>query len=407
MALHRNRSRIASVAISFTLIIIPAAESGQRMVGSTFSPRPVETSRLRSEDARRLGWDASSLDRVFDHVARLSSDSFVIVTDGAVVGSMGKLDTVYPIHSMRKAMLSTIVGQHIGDGLRQIPLSATLAQLGIDDEPQPLSAAQRQARVQDLLKSMSGINHPAAADGGLRTDTNRRLGHGENRPGTIWAYNNWDYNALTTIFEQRTGLSVCEAFQRGVAVPTGMQDFGPDAVEYASEPERSLHRAASFRMSSRDLVRIGQLFLDDGKADGQPVLPPSWIEGITRDDANTGFGGLRAGHGYLWWVPAPSTGLPKGSFLAWGLGQQALFVIPAWNTVIVHQADMTAFVGRWIALQREGVDGDTALERILESCIMPGKNTDKFCIEDRFISRREFDRLVTLIVAARRNGERR
>lgn len=407
MALDRKWLRVASVAISFTLIIIPAAESGQRGPDSIFSPRPVETSRLSSEETRRLGWDANSLDRVFDHLARLSSDSFAIVTDSTVVGSMGKLDTVHPIHSMRKAMLSTIVGQHIGDGPRQIPLSATLVQLGIDDEPQPLSALQRQATVLDLLKSMSGINHPAAADGGLKADTNRRLGHGENRPGTIWAYNNWDYNALTTIFEQRTGLSVAQAFQSGVAVPTGMQDFVPDAVEYASEPERSLHRAAGFRMSSRDLVRFGQLFLDGGKVGGQPVLSPFWIEGITREDADTGLGGLRAGHGYLWWIPAPDTGLPDGSFFAWGLGQQALFVIPAWNTVIVHQADMTAFTSRWIALQREGLDGDTALERILESCFRPGMNTDRFCIEDRFISRREFDRLVTLIVAARQNGERR
>jgi hypothetical protein len=35
----------------------------------------------------------------------------------------------------------------------------------------------------------------------MERDKDKRLGHKPNPPGTVWAYNNWDYNALTTIVE--------------------------------------------------------------------------------------------------------------------------------------------------------------------------------------------------------------
>ena len=63
-------------------------------------------------------------------------------------------------------------------------------------------------------------------------DKQRLLGTAPNVPGTVWAYNNWDYNALTTIFEQSTGLRVAQAFLKGIAHPLAMQDYRPAAVFY-------------------------------------------------------------------------------------------------------------------------------------------------------------------------------
>jgi hypothetical protein len=41
----------------------------------------------------------------------------------------------------------------------------------------------------DLIKSRSGIDYPALGEA----------------PGTFYHYNNWDFNAAGTIFEQKTG----------------------------------------------------------------------------------------------------------------------------------------------------------------------------------------------------------
>lgn len=359
-------------------------------------------------DLQRLGWDPAALDAVFAYLEQLSSDSLMIVTEGETVASFGDPAQPRPIHSLRKALLSALVGQHLGAGPWQIDLSNTLADLGIDDTPDPLTPLQKQATVLHLVKSLSGINHAAAAEAGLVAEKNRRLGNAENVPGTVWAYNNWDSNALTTVFEMRTGLSVAEAFDAGIANPLGLQDFTIAAVTYTAEPALSQHRAAMFRMSARDLARFGGLYLDRGEVDGESILSPSWIDRIATDYVETGDAGLRHGHSYLWWVPGPQSGLPAGTFWAWGFGQQALFVVPAWRTVIVHQADMSAFMktlrstGDFRSLLEGGEGGaEEAFEALALSCLKPLPGETQFCREDRFILRGEFDRLISLIAAAR------
>ena len=287
--------------------------------------------------------------------------------------------------------------------LRQwIDLAATLDTLGIDDDPGPLTPLQKQATVRHLLKSMSGINHAAAAEEGLLADKARRLGTGENSPGTIWAYNNWDYNALTTVFEARTGLSVAEAFASGIAEPLGLRDHHADAVTYIEDPGLSRHRAAMFRISARDLARFGELYLHKGVVDGRRLLEESWIDRITADAVDTGIPGLRGGHGYLWWVPGPGSDLPSGTFWAWGFGQQALFVIPAWRSVIVHQSDTKQTLLRFLqSIQQDGMEPEAALENVALSCLDPKERQTTFCSEHRLILRREFTELISLIARAR------
>ncbi len=385
------------------VVLIYLIQTGERgLSGQSQTPRSLEITRTSAANSEKLGWSPQGLDEVFAYAATLSTDVMMIVTDGQVVGAFGDLERSYKVHSIRKAFLSAIVGQHVGNGEKQIPLGATLEQLGIDDAPKPLTSLQKQATVLHLLKSMSGINHAAAAEEGLLAEKNRRLGSGENTPGTIWAYNNWDYNALTTIFELRTGMTVAEAFETGIAERTDMQNFTPAAVSYIEAPELSQHWAASFKMSARDLVRFGQLYLNRGTFNGERLLSQGWTDRIVADFTVTGDEGLSAGHGYLWWVPGPKTGLPKGTYWAKGLGSQALFVIPEWHTVIVHLSDMTEFIKRFLDLSKDKTtDAEAALEQLLLSCLKRSERGTEYCREDRFILRREFDKLIALLVDAR------
>ena len=376
--------------------------TGERGLSARDGPaRALDVSRLGAEETTRLGWSPGGLDAVYRHAASLSTDALVIVTGGRTVASFGDPGRVYDVHSIRKALLSAVVGQHVGTGPGRISLAATLADLNIDESPRPLTTLQKTATVRHLLKSISGINRPAAAEGGLTAGKDRLLGNAENVPGTRWAYNNWDYNALTTVFERRAGLTVAAAFLNGIARPAGMQDFTESAVSYLTEPEVSEHRAAAFRLSARDLVRFGRLYLDKGRSGGKQVIPAAWIERIHEDMTPTGRGGLRWGHGYLWWVPGPDTGLPEGTFWAWGLGNQAVFVIPAWDTVIVHLADTTEFRKRFFPAVARGEDAEEVLLRMIRNCRSRDSRASEYCVEHRFITRRDFAGLVARIVDAR------
>ncbi len=370
----------------------------------SMEPRPIDVSRLSEAETERLGWKPSDLDAVFSYAAALSTDTLMIITDGKIVGMFGDIEKRRHTHSIRKALLSALIGQHIGSGKKQISLDTKLAELGINDSPNPLTPLQREATVLHLLKSTSGINHAAAAEAGImKAEKDRRLGDGENVPGTIWAYNNWDYNALTTIFEMRTDKSIAEAFQAGIATPIGMSDHVPEAIDYIEAPELSQHRAASFHMSGRDLARFGELYLNGGMVNGEVVIPDPWIDRISDDFTETGNDDdLRSGHGYLWWIPGPDTGLPPSSYWAWGFGQQALFIVPEWRTVIVHLSDTSEFRKRLFALiDDESVEPEAAIEQLILSCLNSANRKSDFCVEHRFIRPRDLAELISLIANAR------
>ena len=290
-------------------------------------------------------WHSEKLDEAFQFACELGSTNLIVATNGEIVKSMGELDNPLHLHSVRKALLSAIVGQHVGTGPNQINLESTLAELGINDKPDPLTPLQQQAKVLHLIKSTSGINHSAAAEGGLmERDKDKRLGNKPNPPGTVWAYNNWDYNALTTIFEQETDLTIYEAFKKGVAEPLEMQDFNEKSVFYEFETDLSMHPKAGFKMSARDLVKFGQLYLNKGKWNGKQIIAEEWIDRITNDYTMTGENPSSDGHGYLWWVlignKSREMGIPEGTYVATGFGSQRIVVIPYWDTVIIHQVNV-------------------------------------------------------------------
>ncbi len=278
-------------------------------------------------------WDMQSLSEAQEIADEIGTMSFVVQSGGEVVYTYGDVDRPTLVRSIRKAILSTLVFQH----LDKIDLNATLDELGIDDAPIPLTDLQRQTRVIHLLKSTSGIHHPAGStNANMRRHVEERLGTRQNEPGTIWAYNNWDYNALTTIFEQQTGMPIEKAFREGLAGPLGIPDF---EVFYRKDEKLSQHPKAGFRLSSRDLARFGQLMLNRGTWNGQQIVPAEWIDKITSEYTLTNVPiSDRYGHGYLWWIPSPNYagGLPEGSFMANGAQGQKLLVIPGMDIVIAH-----------------------------------------------------------------------
>ena len=353
------------------------------------------------------GWSRSRLNEAFALAEQYGTGTLIVMTHGRVIRSMGDVGSPHRVHSVRKALLGALVGQHLGSGPGQIDLDATLAQLGIDDRPHQLAAVQQQATVLHLIKSVSGINHAAAGEiPSMTARKRRRLGTEPNPPGTVWAYNNWDYNALTTIFEQSTGLSVYEAFLKGIAQPLGMQEFNQGSVFYSRDETLSMHAKAGFRMSARDLARFGQLYLDQGMWDGRQIIPDSWIERITTDYTITDRNGLRSGHGYLWWVPwdqkSRGMGIPPGTFYASGFGGQKIVVIPAWETVIVHTVvtdDYFGFCADWA--RKRGLTLEQAATYSRTTCRMPAHRDDPFCRRCRYYSGGDFQDLLEKIIEAR------
>ena len=92
------------------------------------------------------------------------------------------------------------------------------------------------------------------------------------------------------------------------------------------------------RLRPRDLAKIGQLMIDDGRWNRTQILPSGWVEESTRPRANPeGYGSLY--YGYQWWL---GRSLLSGHDLGWiggfGYGGQRLFVVPALDLVVAINA---------------------------------------------------------------------
>ena len=312
------------------------------------------------------GWSADLLARARAYSERAGSTAVMIVQHGRVVAEWGDPAHKSPIASVRKSLLSALYGIGIDEG--KIRLDATLAELGIDDK-QPLTEAEMQSTVADLLTTRSGVYHPV--DSEPASLAGARPPRSSHPPGTHWYYNNWDFNALGTIYQQQTGEGIYESFKRRIADAIGLQDFVLSDGAWGAG-KISNHRNYGFVMSARDLARFGLLYLNRGRWRDRQIVPAQWIEDGTRTHAvvrSQTFAGR--GYGYMWWTGfgsdfSPTVTLPASAYHALGIGAQYVFVIPEHDIVIVHTVNMAREkwpyiddfqIGRllWLMLSAAGV----------------------------------------------------
>ena len=309
----------------------PGVAGGMRFPGAGWS---------RAASPESLGWFSAGLARARTYYDSIGSAAVMIVDGGALIEAWG--DTARPIivQSARKSFLSALFGILDADG--DVNLSATLAQLGIDDSVAPsLTGAERQATVEQLLKARSGVYHEAAAEAQWMKDT--RPARGSHQPGTFYYYNNWDFNALGTIYRQLSGAGVFEGMESRLATPLQMEDFAAASGQYQYESV-SEHPAYHFEMSARDMARFGLLFLADGRWGDRQVIPRSWVERSTRTysdaEANWYFG-------YMWWVAKPQLFGGHTVWAARGGSGHAVFVVRDLGVVVVHRNDSVSARPSW------------------------------------------------------------
>jgi CubicO group peptidase (beta-lactamase class C family) len=283
-------------------------------------------SRSRAQD-----WDQSRLSALVDDLAAGGSTALIIQQAGRCILSAGQVDRTTSVASVRKSLISILYGIYSHEGC--IDLNATLADLGIDDAP-PLTQDEKRATVRDLLTSRSGVYHPSVYD--IDRD---RPARGSHPPGTHFYYNNWDFNILGTIFERATGQGLFAAFAQRLAGPLGMEDFAIADLRYQHGPE-SIHPVYKMRLSARDLVRVGQLYLQSGMWNGRQLVPETWAHESVKPHVDLGGG---RGYGYLWWsaaahAPGDRLHADVPLYYASGLGGQYIVVVPEHSLVVVHRA---------------------------------------------------------------------
>jgi CubicO group peptidase (beta-lactamase class C family) len=311
------------------------------MLGLAIAAKPQSTGVPGAEwkqlaSPEQAGWTAERLSKIHKYVEEIGSTSAMIVQHGVVVAAWGDIAHRSNLHSCRKSLLNSLIGNAVAQG--KINPDDTLEKLGIDDDKPSLTAVEKQATVRDLLEARSGIYHPTVYE--TKGMMEQKPPRGSHAPGTFWYYNNWDFNTLGYIYEKASGAKIFEAFYREIAQPIGMQDFRPGDGRYIISPDTRFP-AYVFEMSARDFARFALLYLHGGRWNDAQVVPADWVKASTQPYSDSESGG----YGYLWWTGDSASGtpqrisFPKGSFWAEGhLGQYAV-VVPSLDLIIVNRVD--------------------------------------------------------------------
>ena len=314
---------------TFLLLLLATSALHAQFPGATWE-------RLTDAEAKSAGWSRDKLAEARTYTGTLKTEAVMIVTRGKVLDSWGAVDRKFNVHSIRKSFLSAMCGIQVEQG--KLKLQSTMGELGIDDNAPSLTDVEKRATVLQLLQARSGIYHPALYET-ARMKARRPERHSHD-PGTFWYYNNWDFNALGTIYEQSTHAGIYEDLKRLIADPISMEDYETADGAYVTGAD-SIHRAYPFRMTARDMARFGLLFLHGGEWNGKQVVPAAWVKQSVTSYSDAGTSG---GYGYLWWIATngvhlPGVTLPNGTYSARGAGGHYIVVIPALDLVIVHRVN--------------------------------------------------------------------
>ena len=283
-----------------------------------------------------VGWSSAELQEAHTFAIQSGAQAVIALYDGKVFFHRGNTHVNYAVGDIRKPFLSALYGIHTARG--NINQNDTLEDLHIDDIPPGLSVSEKHARVEHLLMSRSGVYHKAADEDPAMIAA--RPTRGSHAPNTFFYYNNWDLNALGTIFEQETGEEIFDAFKKEIADRLEMVDFNINNCSYHYEWNKSLHPSYRFKMSVRDMAKFGVLYQKYGRWNGSRIIRSDWVDDSTMAySIMPNSGGL--GYGYMWKTIEADSDIGQmighEGYYYTGTGGSALVVIPDLKLVIVQR----------------------------------------------------------------------
>ena len=286
-------------------------------------------------EPKDVGFQKDKLEKIAEYAQKnTGTTGLVVAVNGKIIYTYGDIKQVSYIASCRKSVLSMLYGKYVANGT--IKLDETIGQLGIDDV-QELLPEEKEATVYDLITARSGIYHPASNAGGI--PEGKKYERGVTKHGTKFVYNNWDFNVAGTVFSQKTGQDIYDAFEHDLAVPIGMEDFNRKRHKLTGNAKASKHLAYHLHFSTRDMARIGQLMLQKGRWKDEQLIPEDWV--VRSTSVVTPFDNdMHCGYGILWWFLRDKA-YPeqfKGAYSAEGMYGQFITVLPAMNMVVAHKS---------------------------------------------------------------------
>ena len=155
-------------------------------------------------------------------------------------------------------------------------------------------------------------------------------------PGSTFAYNTVASVSLGQAIENRAPLSLIDYGGAFLLAPLGISN-----IEVFRTPTGLPDLGRGLFLTTRDMLKFGQLYMDNGLWNGERLLSSDWISESLTPYTSIRWAGDEPmeweidGYGYQWWLGHfDIDGRQLDTFAAWGHGEQWIMAIPALQVVI-------------------------------------------------------------------------
>lgn len=156
------------------------------------------------------------------------------------------------------------------------------------------------------------------------------------RHGEAFGYRTINADALGWLIARTTGKSVADLFSERIWSRIGAEREAFFTVDSIGTP----FAGGGFNATLRDMARLGQLMLDEGRMNGEQIIPPAAITSIRHGGKKETFEKADYktlpgwSYGGLWWISNDD----HGAYAARGVHGQTVWIDPAADMVIVRLA---------------------------------------------------------------------
>ncbi|PCI46992.1 MAG: hypothetical protein COB49_07770 [Alphaproteobacteria bacterium] len=243
--------------------------------------------------------------------------------------------------STAKSIAVSVIGVAVEQGLLDVMAPANIPEWSTPGDP------RRKITLNNLLHMASGLDSTASGNrtsfvyygGGLVTDkaTGNML---EAVPGSRYKYANND-----TMLAIRSLKATIDDTEKMLKFPMEnlFLKIGMRRTIAETDWQGNFIMSSQVWTTSRDLARLGILYLNDGLWRGERILPKGWRDYVStpapaqppqfRQD-----GSLSPGYGAQFWLyPSRFPGMPDDAFSSAGNRGQYMMIIPSRNLVIIRR----------------------------------------------------------------------
>jgi CubicO group peptidase (beta-lactamase class C family) len=232
------------------------------------------------------------------------------------------------IKSASKSIISTLVGIAIERGLIpgvDAPIVTWFPELRRDPDPR-----KRGITIEDLLTMRSGLESTSGGNYGPWVRSRNWVAYALTRPmvgdpGGDMEYSTGTSHLLSAILTKAAKRSTWAYAQAVLARPLEIS-----LAQWPRDPQGIYFGGNEMLMTPRQMIRIGELYLNRGRAGGKQIVPEAWVQESCRPRTRSRFDPDR-GYGYGWWTRDFNG---HEACFAWGYGGQYILVFRDLDLVV-------------------------------------------------------------------------